>query len=546
MHTYLLSILLSCSFVLAACQPTLPASATPTASRAFITPVTETPVPFTPTPQSHLSPVQLGPELDSFPANVNPLTARQVEDPSWLGLPAVLVSISNMPATARPQAGVNFASWIFELYIGEGATRFMSVFYGNAVRDIPNVSGGCETRTEIIRPQGDWIGDRVWLDENANGRLDDWEVGIGGVCIRLLDATSHGILSETTTDSNGWFAFDRPAGQVILQFLPSEAYEFTTPNIGDEDTDSDADPGTGGTVPFRADETAPYWDAGLILLDKPSPTPSPVVTGTPENWFIPQEPYIGPIRSGRMTYNQIGRMFWNSCLVFASAGRGIIDALDACEIIYGVDDYTPNSSLLTVTRLRQLAEKSLVAGQPVNYSGNIFTDEVPSGGIPALEIAVHYHDYTQSAWRYDPVSSSYLRWTDLADGTGTLLPATDRLTGRQQSFENVIVVFAEHLRIRHNQFEIDIGAGKRGYAYLFRDGQYFPIRWSTINREWEKQSGFPRPLYFLDTNNNPIALHPGRTWIHLVTPFSEVRDLGDGQWLIWFVQPADPLDTPVP
>ncbi len=159
---------------------------------------------------------------------------------------------------------------------------------------------------------------------------------------------------------------------------------------------------------------------------------------------------------------------------------------------------------------------------------------------------MHYHDYTQAAWRYDPISSSYLRWTDRSDGNATLVPATDRLTGRQQSFENVIVVFAEHLRIRHNQFEIDLGTGRRGYAYLFRDGQYFPIRWSTINRGWEKQSGFPRPMYFLDVNNQPIALHPGRTWIHLVTPFSEVRDLGDGNWLVWFVQPADPVDTPMP
>jgi hypothetical protein len=53
-------------------------------------------------------------------------------------------------------------------------------------------------------------------------------------------------------------------------------------------------------------------------------------------------------------------------------------------------------------------------------------------------------------------------------------------------------------------------------------------------------------MYFLDTNNNPIALHPGRTWIHLVTPFSYVEDQGEGQWLIRFVQPADPEDTPMP
>lgn len=543
-------LLLSTFCLLAtACQPARLSSATPSPTIALdtVVPETETPTPLTPTPQPQLNPISLGPELENFPANVNPITAREVEDASWLKLPAVLVSISNMPVTARPQAGINFASWVFELYIGEGATRFLSVFYGNGVRDIPNVNAGCATRDEIIRPQGEWIGNRVFLDENANGRADDWETGVGGVCVRLLDAASREVRSETTTDANGYYAFGRPDGEVIIQFVINNKYQFTTPDIGDEDRDSDADPVTGETRPFVADATAPFWDAGVILLERPIATSSPVVTGTPENWFIPNEPYIGPIRSGRMTYRQVNYMFWNSCLVFASAGRGIIDALDACEIIYGVDDYTPNSSLLTVTRLRELAEKSLVANQPVNYSGNIFSDAVPAGGIPATDLSVYYHAYTQALWKYDPISGSYLRWTDMADGTGQpLIPATDRLTGRQQSFENVIVVFAEHMRIRHNQFEINLSANQRGYAYLFRDGQYFPIRWATINRDWEKKSGFPRPIYFLDSNNQPIALHPGRTWIHLVTPFSYVEERAEGLWLIRFVQPADPEDTPSP
>ncbi|MBI5934542.1 MAG: DUF3048 C-terminal domain-containing protein [Chloroflexi bacterium] len=546
-----LSILLLSAFCLLAssCQPAPPPSAPPTLTPTHLTPETETldTVTPSPSPQPHLPPLSLGPEIENFPANINPLTAREVEDASWLKLPAVLVSISNMPVTARPQAGINFASWVFEFYIGEGATRFLSVFYGNGVRDIPNVNAGCATREQIIRPQGEWIGNRVFLDENANGRADDWETGVGGVCVRLLDAARREVLRETTTDANGYYAFDRPSGEVVIQFIVNDKYQFTAPDLGDEDRDSDADPVTGETRPFVADATAPFHDAGVILLDRPIATSSPVVTGTPENWFFPQEPYIGPIRSGRMTYRQVGYMFWNSCLVFASAGRGIIGALDACAVIYGVDENTPNSSLLPVTRLRQLAEDSLVEGHPVNYSGNIFSDAVPEGGKRAIDISVFYHAYTQAAWKYDPISGSYLRWSDMADGKGVpLVPATDRLTGRQQSFENVIVVFAEHMRIRHNQFEIDLGVGKRGYAYLFRDGQYFPIRWATVNREWEKKSGFPRPIYFLDTNNNPIALHPGRTWIHLVTPFSYVEDQSDGQWLIRFVQPADPEDTPSP
>jgi hypothetical protein len=166
------------------------------------------------------------------------LTGRAVEDPAMLQFPAVLVSISNMPVTARPQAGPGFAPWVYELYIGEGTTRFLNVFYGDFPRAIPNVSGGCKVRDEIIHPRGDWIGDRVWLDENANGQQDAWEAGVGGVCVRLLNGTSREVLAETTTDSNGYYAFDRPDAQAILQFVKPDAYEFTQPNLGNDDQES--------------------------------------------------------------------------------------------------------------------------------------------------------------------------------------------------------------------------------------------------------------------------------------------------------------------
>ncbi|HET9914220.1 MAG TPA: DUF3048 C-terminal domain-containing protein, partial [Anaerolineales bacterium] len=275
-------------------------------------------------------------------------------------------------------------------------------------------------------------------------------------------------------------------------------------------------------------------------------TPGPAVTGTPPNWYIPSEPYVGPIRSGRLTYNQIGRMFPNSCLVYASAAWDIGEMLDACEIVFGVDKTTPNSALLSVRRLRELAKENLNARQPVNYSGNLFLDEVPAGGQPASAIKVFYHSYTQSAWQYDPISQTYLRWTDLADGTGTLIPATDRLTERQMAFENVIVVFAEHHRFRHNQLEIDFSLGQKNVAYLFRDGQAFKIFWSTANRAWEKKTGLVRPMHFIDTQGDLVPLHPGRTWIHIVTPFSSVTHQGNQNWLVQFVQPYDPEDTPVP
>ena len=309
------------------------------------------------TPQPHLSSIKLGP--DEFPSNINPLTGRAVADLSMLQFPAVLVSISNSPASARPQAGPGFAPWVFELFIGEGVTRFMNVFYGDLPRVISNVTGGCEVRDEIIHPNGDWIGNRVWLDENENGIQDDWEMGVGGVCVRLLNGISRDVLQETSTDSNGYYAFENPKNDAIIQFEISPPYQFTQANIGYEDDNSDADETTGETQVTRTDSTTSFIDAGLILQEIPLATPKPIVTGTPPNWFIPFEPYVGPIRSGRLTYNQIGWMFPNSCLVYASAAWDIGERLDACEIVFGVDKTTPNSALLTVTRLRELAQNNL-------------------------------------------------------------------------------------------------------------------------------------------------------------------------------------------
>lgn len=66
-----------------------------------------------------------------FPVGVNPLTGLLAVDPSFLRYPPALVSVSNFPASARPQAGLSFSPLVFELAIGEGMTRFLAVFYGS-------------------------------------------------------------------------------------------------------------------------------------------------------------------------------------------------------------------------------------------------------------------------------------------------------------------------------------------------------------------------------------------------------------------------------
>jgi hypothetical protein len=68
---------------------------------------------------------------DAFPEGVNPLTGLPVKDKDNLALSPALVSVTNFPVTARPQAGLSFSPFVYELYVGEGMTRFLAMFYGD-------------------------------------------------------------------------------------------------------------------------------------------------------------------------------------------------------------------------------------------------------------------------------------------------------------------------------------------------------------------------------------------------------------------------------
>jgi len=542
-----------CTSVAAIENTPVPTKEIPPTSTPTTVPTLTPTATITSTPQPRLTPGSYGTELKDFPQNYNPLTGRAVQDPSLLDLPAVLVSISNIPVSARPQAGPGFAPWIFEYYIGEATTRFLGVFYGDYPRRIPNITGSCLVNEKIFAPSEtseNWVGNRVWLDENQDGIQNDWEAGVGGVCVNLY--ANNELIASTSTNSNGYYAFTNldAENNYYIEFEKTEKYKFTIQDTGNDDQDSDADLESGWTPLFSISSTDSTYDAGLLLLDTPVATPSPVVTGTPPAWYLPSSAYVGPIRSGRLTYDHINKMFSNSCLIFASAAPDILAQLNPCRVVYGVDTSTPNSALLIIEEMRELAEGNRVSGQEVNYSGNLFNESLPNlapsttlrvqASEAATHLSIYYHNLSQSTWEYDPISQSYLRYTDNADGAGVFHPSTDRLTGRQLSFENVIVLQAEHLVFRHNQLEIDLSMSQHGFAYLFRDGQVMKIYWSTANRDWEQKNGMRRPIHFEDIDKNPIALHPGRTWIHLMTPASIIKEEKEGEWRVKFVQPYDP------
>jgi serine-aspartate repeat-containing protein C/D/E len=110
------------------------------------------------------------------------------------------------------------------------------------------------------------LGDRVWLDANANGIQDAGEQGLAGVTVLLKD-TVGAVLQTTTTDFNGNYLFDVAVGSYQVTFETPSDYVVSPSDKGSDDNlDSDIiNPATKttGTIAIAAGEQNLSVDAGV-------------------------------------------------------------------------------------------------------------------------------------------------------------------------------------------------------------------------------------------------------------------------------------------
>jgi hypothetical protein len=437
----------------------------------------------------------------------------------------VLLSISHFPATARPQAGLSFAPYVFEIYITEGATRFLTTFYGQFPAPEAPPVGDCIVRSEPFVQTNLILGNRVWLDSNGDNVQEAWEEGVGGVCVNLVDSQGT-LLQQTTTDSNGYYGFNVTAGQYVVEVLKPAAMAFAQKGAGAETNDSDVDPATGRSEVVDITTSNLDLDASLIPL-----------VNVPSTLGLPPAK-VGPVRSGRMVYRHIAAFFPDSCLIYAFASPEVLAYLPKCAFV--THDIQGGGYMLDIDEMIGYARGSKKPGQEIDYTSNVYSVDAPAGGVEASR----FHEYiawlNQSEWVYDPLSESWWRYVDDADPAtaGIVHPEVDRLTGRQLHFENVIVLFAYHDVISPTNLEIHLEQDWVGDALLFRDQKMYKIRWSTVATEEEIQTGRRKPIRFLELDDKtPFPLKPGHTWILIVTPQTSVTEKSPGNWLLQFSQP---------
>lgn len=249
---------------------------------------------------------------------------------------------------------------------------------------------------------------------------------------------------------------------------------------------------------------------------------------------------IGPIRSGRMVDPYLTMMYGGvlgfkgadsfvySHIVSLLGDRAITGSEYTCPAICDNGDGTVISIFADSTAFADLLEGRAIDNSRQELDGTRFDPQTPAGGADGREATISFNVLDIGQWKYDPASGKYLRWIEETDDNldVTMIPLTDRVTGEQLAFSNVVVLFADYEEYAPTLHDIDIWGNTGGQrAVIFRDGQAFDVNWRSVDAA--------SPIKFTDSNGDYFALKPGNTWMVIVGRYSSV-EVTDGSWDIFF------------
>ncbi len=265
--------------------------------------------------------------------------------------------------------------------------------------------------------------------------------------------------------------------------------------------------------------------------------------------YYGQDAYkIGPLRSGRRVDAQLVTMY-SGVLAYGSAdedtdavlvttlGEYALSHLEAdCPMFCGVDTHSATGVFANSEAISAYVGTMGWENSKPDLPGMVFDDLPPADMAPADQVTILFNYYNRGEWHYDSASGKYLRWIEFIENEGEeneimdMIPLTDRLTGEQLAFSNIIILFANYNELAPSAHTIDVWDNKNGLpAYLFRDGGMVEGSWATVNNS--------DPLQFTNADGSPMALKPGNTWIVITGLSSLFNEVQPGQWETFFFLP---------
>ncbi len=257
-------------------------------------------------------------------------------------------------------------------------------------------------------------------------------------------------------------------------------------------------------------------------------------------------PKVGPVRSARLVDPQLARLY-QGVLVFAGADwnvvypsinrllgdRAINHSPETCPALCSAEQpQTVLSVFADTEKLSELAQSRLTPPEPPpNLDGMAFDSRAPQNGLPVEQITVIFNVQNQAAWKFDPESGKYLRWIEAVSNNNlSMVPLTDRNSGEQLAFANVVLLFTTHNEYSTTLHEINLWYNQGGRrAVLFRDGQALEGNWKTPATD--------QPIQFFSSDGDPLRFKPGNTWVVITGVNSRLEQTSPGQWELRFFQP---------
>ena len=241
------------------------------------------------------------------------------------------------------------------------------------------------------------------------------------------------------------------------------------------------------------------------------------------------ETEIGPVHSGRLPDEGL-RQLYQGFLVNAGASENVARNLShETHVIARTEDQI-GSLTITSEELQDIALKEKEELSKMGPGGMLHDAQVPEGGKKADGFWLMYNYVNQIIWHYDSQSGAYLRYQDDGDAT-TFVRLDDRLTGESLTFENVIILFADHRAVYETWIDVLFTYYEKEPALLLRDGQIYQIYWSTRNTKESAAAGKPQPDPFYRLRRQPLPaqtrtnLGRDRTARHVILGIDRFRRL---------------------
>jgi hypothetical protein len=227
---------------------------------------------------------------------------------------------------------------------------------GNDLRwrtDLRSLSPVLTPRVDEIQITSEYhppiIGDRVWMDLDANGIQDPGEPGMPSGLVILLYDGNGGLRDFTLTDASGSFSFPGlPWGQdYFIRVIPLPGYVSSPQDQGGDDTlDSDADPVTGLTPVFTLrgfDDHHLQWDFGMVpsCWTPDEPVYIYVVTTSTDGNDYPILHFMDPNQPDQITGYNVYRSS-DPSLPMSQWSREGTDVID-------MDEATPNKQWVDIS-----------------------------------------------------------------------------------------------------------------------------------------------------------------------------------------------------